>query len=230
MELRALWRVVYRRWWLILLPSLVALAYAAYGYIKAPPGGGFSTRVRFTAAESPAEVSHKLGYEDSRYYPWLTSEYVVNALTDWVRTSSFAEEVSAELSAQGIEIPAGAIQASIAADNERSVMELTLGWGNPDELKAMADAATVVLQERSMDYFPQFGPGGATVVRLDTPVAVPVPPPLSARLDPVIRFGLGVAAGIALAFLIEYLDPTLRGRAGVEGLGLRVLAEIPPHK
>ena len=54
-----------------------------------------------------------------------------------------------------------------------------------------------------------------------------MPPPLSSRFDPIIRFGLGLAAGIALAFLFEYLDPTLRDRREVEAMGLRVLVEVP---
>ncbi len=35
--------------------------------------------------------------------------------------------------------------------------------------------------------------------------------------------------GVALAFLTEYLDPTLRSRSEVEALGLPVIAEIPRH-
>lgn len=225
MELRALWKIVRRRWWLILLPSLAAFAYAAYGYMKAPPGGGFTTSIRFTAAEPPD--SDAISYEDAELAPWLSSEYIVNALTDWARTNTYAQEVSDQLSTQGIEIPAPAIQGAIAADNVRAVMTLYLSWHDPDQLAALAEAATTVLVERSADYFPQFGDGGVDVVPLDTPGIAPVPPPVSARFDPLIRLGLGVAAGVALAFLVDYLDPTLRDRMEVERMGLPVLAEIP---
>jgi capsular polysaccharide biosynthesis protein len=228
MELRALWKVVVRRWWLIALPALAALAYAAYGAINAPPGGGYATSLRFTAAAPPG--GEAISYEDSEYYPWLSSEYVVNALTDWVRTGSFAQEVSAQLAAEGIEIPAGAIQGSLNADNERSVMVLYLNWGDAEQLASMADAAAVVLRERSAEYFPQLGEGNVEVVALDTPVIGAVPPPLSARLQPLVRAGLGLVAGVALAFLVEYLDPTLRGRREVEALGISVLAEVPRER
>lgn len=228
MELRQLWKIAQRRWWLILLPALTAFAYAAYTTIKAPPGGGYATSIRFTAARPPDSAAQ--GYEDSAYYPWLASEYVVNALTDWVRTSTFAEEVSARLAADGVEIPAGAIQGSVSADNERSVMVLYLNWGNPDQLQAIAAAASAVLQERSGVYFPQVGQGGLVVVPLDDPAVGAVPPSISARLDPLIRLALGVAAGVALAFLVEYLDPSLRERSEIETLGLAVLAEIPRQR
>lgn len=225
MELRALWKIVLRRWWIIAIPALVALAYAGYGYLKAPQDGGFSTGVRFTAAQSSERC--RSGYEDCRYYPWLTSEYIISALSDWTRTSSFAEAVSDEFGAQGQSIPAGALQGAINVQYERSVMLLSISWPDAAQLETIAQAATTVLQERSDDYFPQLGQQELVVVPLDAPAIAPVPLPLSVRLDPLIRFGLGLAAGIALAFLVEYLDPTLHDREGVEALGLKVLAEVP---
>lgn len=226
MELRALWKVARRRWWLIALPSLAALAYATYGYATSPAGSvSYSTQIRYTAATPPDD--ERPTYEDESYYPWLASEYVVNALTDWVRTGSFAEEVSKQLAEQNIDIPAGALQGRIAADNARSVMTLTLNWGDADQLAAIAEAATYVLQERSAVYFPPLSAVGVQVVALDAVSVSPIPPPISARLDPLIRFALGAGAGVGLAFLVEYLDPTLRDRSEIEALGLAVLAEIP---
>lgn len=226
MELRELWKIAVRRWWLILLPALVAAAYAVYGALTAPAAGGFTTSVRFTAA-TPPEPDETLGYEDREYYPWLTSEYAVNALTDWVRTGSFAEEVSADLARQGYEVPPAAIAGGLAADNERSIMVLYLSGDDPELLAATAAAASTVLEERSNEYFPQFGGTGVEVVALDAPAVTPVPPPLSARLEPLVRVGLGLAAGLALAALVEYLDPTVRERRQLEMLGMPVLAEVP---
>lgn len=228
MELRALWKIARRRWWLIALPALAALALAAQSYLTRPLSGGYATSIRFTAAPPPG--GEAVSYEDAQYYPWLTSEYVVNALTDWVRTSTFAAEVSAALAEQGDEVPAAVIQAGINADNQRSVMVLYLSGSDPETLAAVAEASALVLEQRSADYFPQFGEGGLRVVALDEPAIGAVPPPLSVRLEPLLRFGLGLAAGVALAFLVDYLDPTVRERREVEGLGLAVLAEVPRHR
>lgn len=226
MELRELWVIVRRRWWLIALPTLGALALALYGLQGGAASGGFTTSMRFTAATPPEDVDGS-GYEDSEYYPWLTSEYVVNALTDWVRTGSFANEVSEALAAQDVDVAPGAIQSAIAADNERSVLVMSLSWPDAEQLEMISLAARVVLQMRSPAYFPQFGTDGVTVIALDEPVVSPVPPSLSARLDPLIRVALGLVAGIGLAFLVEYLDPTVRQRREVEALGVPVLAEVP---
>lgn len=229
MELRELWKVVLRRWWLVALPTLAALALVAYGAVSAPPAATYTTSIRFTAATPPTDEEDQ-GYEDSEYYPWLTSEYIINALTDWVRTGSFAEEVSAVLAAQGIEIPAAAIQPGISADNERSIMVLYVTWPDAGQLAAIAEAAVVVLDERSTSYFPQLGEGGVEVVPLDAPTIGRIPPSLSSRLEPLVRVAVGLAAGIGLAFLVEYLDPTIRERREVEGLDMPVLAVVPRHR
>lgn len=225
MELRELWVIVRRRWWLIALPTLGALALALYGLRGEAAGGGYTTSMRFTAATPPEDADS--AYEDSQYYPWLTSEYVVNALTDWVRTGSYATEVSEALAAQDVDIPASAIQGVIAADNERSVLVISLSWPDADQLNLLSAAAAAVLEIRSPVYFPQFGTGGVTVVALDEPVITPVPPSLSSRLEPLIRVALGLVAGIGLAFLVEYLDPTVHQRREVEAMGVPVLAEVP---
>jgi capsular polysaccharide biosynthesis protein len=62
---------------------------------------------------------------------------------------------------------------------------------------------------------------------LNAPRVVPAPPPLTDRFAPLIRIGLGLLAGVALAFLAHYLDPVLRGRDDLESLGLPVVASIP---
>jgi capsular polysaccharide biosynthesis protein len=41
---------------------------------------------------------------------------------------------------------------------------------------------------------------------------------------------LALVVGIALAFLLDYLDDTIRHRADVESLGLPILAEIPTRR
>lgn len=225
MEFRAMWKVIRRRWWLIAVPALVVLIYAVYGYVKSPPTGGYATSIRFTAGRACNDAGKT--YEDCQYYPWLTSEYVVNALTDWVKTTSFSEAVSEELKGQGIQLAPGQIQAGIVSDNERSVMMVNLSGSSADQLKSVAAAVTKVLQTRSGEFFPQIGDRGVEVKALDDPVIMPTSPPLTARLNPLIRFALGLAGGVALAFLVDYLDPSIHEREEVEKMGLKVLAELP---
>ncbi len=223
MELRQLWKIVLRWWWLIVLPPLVVGAYGLATY--RPPATVYATSLRFTAGQ-PAALAASPNY-DPNYYRWLTSEYIVNALKEWVRTGKFAEAVSIELTKKGVNLPAGAVAGALAADNARSLLVVYVTWGNPDQLSALADSVTAVLREQNAAVFPQLGGLAAEVVSLDTGGIGPVPPSLRARLDLPLKVGLGLVTGVALALVAHYLDPFVRDKDELEAMGWIVMAEIP---
>lgn len=224
MELILVWRVLRRYWWLMLIPVLVtaALTLPAALSNRATLSGGFGTTIRYSAAQQLDAIPNRDGdYQDV----WLASELTVNALTDWITSNSFKQAVAEEVAAGGASIDLTTL--GIAADNERSVGRIDLSWPNADELNTIAQAMMTVLQTQTEDAFPQLGGEPAQVTIIDTPVIVPAPPPLTDRFGPFLRIGLGLLAGIGLAFLAFYLDPTLRYRDDVEAIGLPVLAPIP---
>ena len=228
MELAQLFRILLRRWWLIAIPTAVAVAYAALTY--AAPPTVYTTAIRFTAAQAPTEkeaTDAASPYEDTSYVPWLASEYLVNALTAWVGTGSFAQAVADALAARGVEIDAGALAGAFVADNQRSVMTVYITWGDAGQLEGIAQGAIDALVNESGDTFPQTAAGPVMVRPLDDVKISAASPPLTARIRPLIPVALGLAAGVALAFLVEYLDPTVRTRADLEALGFVVIAEIP---
>ncbi len=233
MELIALWRMFLRRWWLILLPAVVVAVLIAPELLAAfrggSAGGGWTVALNFSAALPTS--GDEPTYEDAGYFPWLASEYVVNALADWVRTGSFAREVSAMLAERGLQIEPGAIRAAVAADNARSVMQLYLSWADGDQIGIIAQTMVDVLQQRSAAYFPQFAAQPVEVILLDEIAPAPAAPPVTDRVRPLLKVALGLAAGVALAALAEYLDDSLRRRDEVEeALALPVLGEIPKYR
>ncbi len=227
MELIVLWNVVKRRWWLIALPTAIAFGLAlAKPAPEAAPG--FTATVHVTAAQSPgaSEMSGGL-YEDSAYYPWIASEHLIDALTDWVKTTSFSVEVSRVLAGRGIEIEPEAMYGIFIADNSHSIMRLITTWHDAGQLEQIVDAAIEVLAERNQDYFPQLSTEPASVIPLDEIVIAPQPPPVTSRLSVILKGGVGFAAGVGLAFLADYLDRTIRNKQEIESLGFRVIGEIP---
>jgi len=218
-----LWAVVRRRWQLVLIPFVVVLALGLLTYHR--PAPAYNVGIRYSAGQPPAEGSGA-EYEDDRYFPWLTSEYIVNGLRDWVTSGSFAEAVSEELARQGVEVSPGAVRGSTAAENVRSILLVSMTYGDRDLVEKMINAATTVLQTRNAEAFPHMGEG-ATVVALDRAVVNRVPAGLRAALDLPLRLVLAVGAGLALAFLADYMDPRIWGRRELEEMGLVVLAEIP---
>jgi capsular polysaccharide biosynthesis protein len=225
MELREYWRIFARRWWLALLPALVVVAYTATTYHKPPTV--YQAYMSFTAGLPVEERPDAYTYDG--YYAWLTSEYIANGLSDVVRREQFASAVSARLTEQGLAIPTGAVQGAIAADNAQSLFVVYVTWGDPDTLLAIADAIALELTQNAGAYLAQLSDAPVSPARrVDHPAPVAVPPSLRAQLTgPAVRVALGLAAGLALVFLLHYLDPTVRERAELEALGYNVLGEIP---
>ena len=224
MELMSIIRVLLRRWYLVIIPAAIVSVVVAPDILDEGPAvsGGFTTTVRYTAAQVLEAIPNRDGdYQDV----WLASELTVNAFTEWVRTGRFAQEVAEVTAGNGLEIDPGAL--AIAADNERSIGQIFINWGNDAELVTIAQAVITVLQTRNQAYFPQLGDAPAQVMLLDEPRIGAAPVSLPNRFAPFIKLALGVLAGVGLAFLVEYLDPTLRTRQDLDTLGVPVIAGIP---
>ncbi|MAT97284.1 MAG: hypothetical protein CL608_09095 [Anaerolineaceae bacterium] len=222
MELRAFWKIFRRRWLLVLIPPLVVALFSAVTY-QPPPAPGFNVGVNFIVAQSPSPGA-ELADED-RYYNWLGSEYIVNGLTDWAVSGNFKTAVSNQLAQENIDVAPGSF--SVIADNVRSRLQLSIQHGDAETLGHIINAAIVVLSEQNGDALPQLGGETAVLVLLDEPIVTPLPRSLSSLLDIPLRIAIGIAAGLGLALLAAYLDPTIRSREEAEALGLAVLGEIP---
>ena len=89
------------------------------------------------AQNQPAQQPNAQPPRDGDYQDiWLASELTVNALTAWVQTASFRQEVAAQLPPE-VNITA----LGIAADNERSVGQLELRHPDSDHLAVIAAVA-----------------------------------------------------------------------------------------
>jgi capsular polysaccharide biosynthesis protein len=225
MELR-LYLSILRRWWpLVSLPALAIITVGLATYRQ--PATTYGATIRLTASLPP--TSNGSGF-DPAYSSWLTSEYIVGNLADWIKTGAFAQMVSDDLAAHDKTIPADVVHGSLASDYVRSQLVLFVNAGDADTAKAIADSAITVLRTRNAETFPQLGGQNATVTALDAPRVGASVPGLRAMLDLPIRVGLGLGVGLALAFIAHYFDPFLRDRRDVESLDLKVLGEIPKRK
>jgi capsular polysaccharide biosynthesis protein len=223
-EIRWFFRTLLRRWYLVLIPVVVVGGYVFYTLLTTPPAqsSGFTTVIRFSAAQSIDALPDREGdFQDV----WLSSELTVKALTSWAQTTSFKSEVAARAAESGVTFEPNAL--ATAADHERSVGQLFISWNNASELEIIAAAALDVLREDSQTYFPQFGDQPAQVTVLDDIRVNPNPPPIVDRFEPLVQVALAVLVGVGLAFLAEYMDPTVRYRDELERSGFEVIASIP---
>ncbi len=223
MELRRYWHILRRRWLLALIPAAIVLIVGLITY--RPPAPAYNAGVRFIVGQTPGENADIM--DEQRYYNWLTSEYIVNGLTDWVKGGEFAIAVSEQLAKQGHDIPAHEIQGGMAADNARSMLTLSISNGNPESLALIMDGVIAVLVADNAQALPQLGGDSAVLTQLDQPVVNSLPSGIRGQLELPVRILLALFAGLGLTLLVEYLDPTIRDRYEVKRLGLDTLGEIP---
>lgn len=223
MELREIWALLKRRWLVILIPTAVVLAIGLITYQA--PGPLYNAGVRFIVGQEPTESADLS--DEERLANWKASEYIVNTLADWVRGGQFAELVSQELARQDVAVVPQEIVAGTVSDSTRSMMVLSMTYGDAAVLEQMMNAAGLVLLEANDQGLPQLGGETADLVQMDQPIVNRIPPGITTQLQLPLRIGLALVAGLGLALLVDYLDPTVRGRREVEALGLQVIAEIP---
>ncbi len=230
MELRASWAIIRRRWWLpVVIVTLTALWWVAARRPWQPRPAVYTTSLSFSVGVRPEPRSGDY-YTYDRYYTWLAAEYLADDLSEVVRRSAFATAVSQRLANRGITVPPGAIQGSTQAGKLHRVLTLSITWGDAEQLAAIADAAVVVLSQEAGSFLPQTLADEVEARLIDRGAIVPLGSGLKERLDLPLRLFLGLVIGLALVFLLDYLDDSVRGRADLEALGIPILGEIPRYK
>jgi capsular polysaccharide biosynthesis protein len=223
MELRQYWKIVRRRWWIIAGLTLVALVGSVV--FRSHPTPMYQATLRFTIGVTPESDSERVTM-DPLYSAYLASEYIADDFAEILKSESFASDVSGRL--QGITVPPGAIQGFTVAEKQHRIITMHITWPDQGQLQAIAQAAIQALEEENAKYFTQLGSEGAEVFVIDSPTVVSLGISLKDRLDLPIRVLLGFIAGLGLAFLVDYLDDTIREPEEVEALGMIVLGQIPP--
>lgn len=227
MELLAYWHIIRRRWWLpVLLTLLVSLLSALQlrPWQTAPPT--YSASMRMLIGVLPVTDADLTAY-DARFYAWQTSEYLVDDFTEVVSSSLFSQQVRQRLATEGLEVPPGAIRGSSSTGRQHRILTLTINWPNREELAAIADAVVTELLENSAFYFTQLGTENSTVTVLDQPTISTIGPSLRARTEWPLRVLLAFIVGIGLAFLLDYLDTSVRNSQDLEAMGIPVVGTIP---
>ncbi|MBU0490784.1 MAG: hypothetical protein KKA73_21295 [Chloroflexi bacterium] len=211
-----------RRWWLVGLLVLVALATTLV--VSSAPPPVYVASVRLTVGVQPENGIDRF-YTYDRYYAWMASEYLADDLSEVVRSQVFTQAVS-----ERVGFPAGGIAGATMAGKTHRILTITVTWGDEAGAQAIANAVVAELRENSAAYLAQLGSENAQVHVIDEATVYPVSAGLRDKLDIPIRVGLALAAGVALAFLLEYLDDAVRDAAEVEALGYTVVGQIPRRR
>lgn len=225
MELREYAGVIRRHLWLILL--LVFVVGAGSWVLRARPAPQYQATARLTIGVNALPADKVTGY-DPTLTAYQASEYIRDDFVQVVSSDVFADDVNAELAKMGISgvaINKGNISGGV--DKQHRLMTLTITWNDAAQAQKIADAAVTNLAQNNSKYFAELGSSAASVAIIDHPSVSLVAPSLRERLDIPIRVALALFAGVALAFLLEYLDTSVRDGQDAQALGLAVLGEIP---
>jgi capsular polysaccharide biosynthesis protein len=227
-ELRDYVRVLLRYGWLIAL--LVSVVGVGSFIFRAQPAPQYSASVRFTIgvdAPAPKDVT---GY-DPILTSYQASEYIRDDFVEIIQSDMFADDVNAVLKTMGVSgVTVSRGNLGAAVEKQRRLMSLSVTWGDAAQAQKIADAAIKNLTDNNAKYFAQLGSTGANITVIDHPVVSPVGRSLREQMDIPIRVLIALLAGIALAFILDYLDTAVRDARDVESLGLRVVGEIPRGK
>ena len=223
MEFVRYWKIVRRRWWLTfgLLCIVACVSLVTYDWSPAPR---YSVTFRFNGGLEPVPPAGAL-YEYSPLDVWKTSEYFMDDLASAVRGADYARRVAQQIDSQNIQL-AGAFGAS----TEHRVLTISILWADAEQLARIANAAVLVLERDATDLVGPMGRAEPVLRLIDPPVVVPVGRSLKDKLDIPIRLGLAFLAGVAGAFLLDYVDTSVRDRDEIEAMGIAVLAQVPRHK
>ncbi len=220
MELREYWKILRRRWWIPAL-LLVLVAVASLITYRAPVTT-YQASVRFTIGVS---ADRSVTGVDPILSAYQASEYIRDDFVEILHSEMFAGDVNANLQGTGLTVSKDNI--SGAVEKQRRIISMNISWGNAQQAQVIATAAAKTLETQNAKYFKQLGSDGASVTIIDGPDVSAVGPGLRERLDIPIRLALALAVGLILAFLVDYLDDTVRSAGEVEAMGLPVLGEIP---
>ncbi len=227
MELKQYGLIVWRRIWIPIL-LLIVVAGASLLTMQTPPPI-YNTSMRFTVRVEAQPVTND-EYRYDGYYEWLASEYMADDLTAIVSSEAFAEDVNQRLTEanSGVQIPPGSIGGLSFGDKQHRVLQINLTWGDADQLFSIAEAVQVAMENDSAKYLNPPGGPAAIIEAIDRPrPPIAAPRSLTEQLQLPVRLILAVVAGVALTFLIDYFDDSVRHKTELEALGISVLAEVP---
>ena len=150
--------------------------------------------------------------------------------TALVGSQAFADDVNRHLQAMGsaVQIPPGSIGGVTIGGKQHRILDLTVTWATRTNWPILRRAIVATMEQDSTTYLAQLGTAGALIQVIDPPGPPGQnPQPLTQRLNIPVRLLLALAAGVALTFLLDYLDDSVRGKSELEAMGFKVLAEIP---
>ncbi len=225
MELSVYLRALRRRWPILVGIPLAGLLVAMVQLTTWDPTYTSTVRARVIYQDNQPPTDD---FEYGGYYTFGASEYNIDDLVEVVRGNVFAGAVSERLAAGGAAASAGEV--SQAIDTGRVHRILTVQVSSPDEARAV-EIARAVADELEQDATTYLGLNELRSTALIDIIERPegaAPNTTRTLLLLALEIMAAIGAGILIAFLVDYLDDTLRDPESMAAaLGLPHLVTVP---
>ncbi len=230
MELREYWDIIRRRWWLPVAVTAVALIASTVVGVRG--AAAFKTDMRLAVSTIPTPDPSGVLYYDPTYYANLDSEYLADDMSEFLSSRAFADEVHRELatSSTPFDVDIDTIMNATRTKKTHRFIDITLTTPTFEEGAAIAGSISRILSDPN--HVSQYL---AALTAYHTQMEI-VTPPVTHRANTVtgliseigLRTLIGLILGLGAAFLIDYIDPSVRTRQEAERLlEMPVLGEIP---
>jgi capsular polysaccharide biosynthesis protein len=229
MELREYWSIIRRRWWLPVAVMLVALVAATAVGVRG--AAAYKTDMRIAISTIPTPDPNATLYYDPTYYSNLDSEYLADDMSELMTSRAFADEVTRELAtARQPEVDVATIMTATRTKKTHRFIDVTVTTSTFEEGQTIAGSISRILSDPN-----HLAIYLKALTAYNTQMNV-VTPPVTHRANTIpgliseiaLRTVIGLIVGIGLAFLVDYVDPSVRSRQEAETLlRLPVLGEIP---
>lgn len=214
MQFRDYWRIFSKRWWLIVLVAAAASVVSfAYAKLQTPV---YRSEVQLTVAPSRLDYGLTLVIDD------LLTQYQMQ-----LGSRHLAEQVDGDLK---LDRPVDSLlsEVHVQAVSNGYILDMTVDDTDPNVARDIAyQWAERFIEEHQADMAPLDPQNRTEIKMLDNPLPGALFFPKTKQY--VLAAGiLGAVVGAVLAFLIEYLDDTLKAAEDVERfLGLPVVGAVP---
>jgi capsular polysaccharide biosynthesis protein len=171
-------------------------------------------------------------YFDSAYYANLDSEYLADDMSEFMTSRAFADEVKRELatSSTPYDVDIETIMSATRAKKTHRFIDITVTTPTFDEGSQIAGSISRILNDKAhlAQYLQALTAYNTQMTIVTPPVTHRANTPLGLISEIALRTLIGLVVGIGLAFLLDYVDPSVRTRQEAETLlQAPVLGEIP---
>lgn len=226
MELKDYLDILRRRWYLVAIVPVIVLVGVVYQAARFSPSYTATAQIAVTSRPEQATTPD---YRYDNYYAYLTSEYILDDLVEVVRGNVFAADVAKTIAdTHGVQVSPGQVQGAMGSSRVNRILTLTATASDPQRAVMIVQGAAATLQAKGASYFGPDSPGRSAMFEMIQQAEGAGANTQRQNLILVLQVLVALFAGVLLAFLVDYLDDTLRSPEHVTAtLGLPVIGTIP---